>query len=100
MVDVYIAGAGDGCELYQAKVAMFLRDNMPNVRIMNHCGGGNFKRQLRRADKLEAKVAVILGSEEISTNSVTIKDLLNQDTEQCSCDLAQAPAKILQILGL
>ena len=100
MVDVYIAGAGEGCELYQAKVAMFLRDNMPNVRIMNHCGGGSFKRQLRRADKLGAKVAVILGSEEISTNSVTIKDLLNQNTEQCSCELAQAPARILHILDL
>ena len=79
---------------------MFLRDSMPKVRIMNHCGGGSFKRQLRRADKLGAKVAVILGSEEISANSVTIKDLLNQDTEQCSCELAQAPAKILQILDL
>ena len=49
-VDVYVVGAGDDCERYQAKVSMSLRESLPSLRIMNHCGGGNFKRQFRRAD--------------------------------------------------
>ena len=99
-VDVYIAGAGEGAEHYQAQVAMSLREALPQVRILNNCGGGNFKRQLKRADKANARVAVILGSEEISTNSVTIKDLCNQESQQCTCPLDEAASKISQILGL
>ncbi len=99
-VDVYVVGAGDDCERYQAKVSMSLRESLPSLRIMNHCGGGNFKRQFRRADKLNAKVAVIIGSQEIADNLVTIKDLRNQDAPQSTCALTDAASKIKEILGL
>lgn len=42
---------------------------------MQHCGGGNFKKQLKRADKSGAEVAVILGEEEVANQMVSIKYL-------------------------
>lgn len=81
-VDVYVVGAGAGIELHQAALCRKLRQSLPGVRIMNHCGGGNFKKQFKRADKLGARLAVILGDNEIAKNSVTIKDLKNEDNGQ------------------
>ena len=34
------------------KLAELLRESIPGVRVMNHFGGGNFKKQFKRADKL------------------------------------------------
>ena len=63
---------------------------------MNHCGGGNFKRLLKRADKVEAKVAVILGEEELKNGTLTIKDL--RTTEQEVVPEDQAVTLIKRIL--
>ena len=67
---------------------------------MTHCGGGNFKRQFKRADKTGARAAVILGNDEIARGSVTIKDLRNKDSAQSEyalCDAPEALRKILEI---
>ena len=98
-VDVYIVGQGAGATLYQAKVAMALRKALTNVKIMNHCGGGNFKKQFRRADKLGAKVAVIAGESEIQASTVTLKDLINQESEQLSVSLENLPQAVLNMLN-
>ncbi len=99
LVDVYVAGMGEGCELYQAKVAMTLRENLGSLRVYNHCGGGKFKKQLSRADKLQASVAVIIGDDEIAKNSVTIKDLNNPEAPQIQVSLDEASSHIKQILS-
>ena len=98
-VDVYIVGQGAGAILYQAKVAMALRKALTNVKIMNHCGGGNFKKQFRRADKLGAKVAVIAGESEIQASTVTLKDLINQESEQLTVSLENLPQAVLNMLN-
>lgn len=54
-----------------------IRDEMPSLRLMTNHGGGNFKKQLSRADKHGAKVALILGEDEIREGQVTVKDLRN-----------------------
>ena len=59
-----------------------LRDQMPNVKFMMHNGGGNFKKQLKRADQNGAKVALILGSDEIENQQVTVKDLTGKTQQQ------------------
>ena len=60
---------------------------------MNHCGGGNFKRLLKRADKVQAKVTLILGDEEIRNNTVTVKDMASATQETVSRDEAVAVVK-------
>ena len=89
-VDVYVVGTGDGAQLRQAEVAMQLRAALPSLRVMNHCGGGSFKRQFKRADKVGARFAVIIGEQELANNSVTIKDLKDEGFGQKEYALDEA----------
>ncbi len=98
-VDVYVLGSGENSELKMLEVSNLLRDALPTARVMTHCGGGNFKKQFKKADKLGAKVAVIIGEAEIANNSVTIKNMTDKDAEQFECPVAQATDAIAKILG-
>ena len=98
-VDVYVLGMGQDIELHQALVANKLRSSLSNVKIMNHCGGGNFKKQFKRADKLGAKVAVILGDNEIANNTLAVKDLRNQDNPQQELNFEDAVKFIETVLN-
>ncbi|RAK00669.1 histidine--tRNA ligase [Aliidiomarina maris] len=87
-VDIYVSAMGDAAELPAAKIAERLRDDFPTLRVMQHCGGGNFKKQLKRADKSGAEVAVILGEEEVANQMVSIK-YLRADKPQASVSWEQ-----------
>lgn len=52
-----------------------IRDQLPTLRLMTNHGNGNFKKQLGRADKQGAKIALILGEDEINAGTVAVKDL-------------------------
>ena len=45
-VDVYICMAGEGALTAGLLLAEQLRSERPQLRIMTHCGGGNFKKQM------------------------------------------------------
>ncbi len=66
---------GDAAVNAGVKLAEFLRDQIPGLRIQTHCGGGSFKSQFKRADKSLAEYALILGDEEVENNIVNIKPL-------------------------
>jgi len=79
-VDMYLVAVGD--ESYQAmQLAEQLRTALPAVRIETHCGGGSFKSQIKKADKSGAAVAIILGEDELSSNTVQVK-FLRQERPQ------------------
>ena len=98
-VDVYVVGSGENSELKMLEVSSILRENLPSYRIRNHCGGGNFKKQFKKADKCGAKVAVIIGENEIANNTVTVKDMLNQDAPQVEYPVTEAAAAIKELLN-
>lgn len=81
-VDVYVAALGDGAAVHGMMLAEQLRDQMPALKVMTHNGGGNFKKQLKRADQNNAKVALILGTDEIENQQVTVKDLTGKTQQQ------------------
>ncbi|GAM61831.1 histidyl-tRNA synthetase [Vibrio ishigakensis] len=74
-VDVYVVTAGEGTLMAGMKLAEALREQLPELRVMNHFGGGNFKKQFKRADKVGAHVALVLGENEVEQNNVVVKDL-------------------------
>ncbi|MBL1378643.1 histidine--tRNA ligase [Zobellella iuensis] len=80
--DVYVAAAGEGAQAAGFALAERLRDELPGLRVMSHCGGGNFKKQLKRADKSGASIALILGEEEVARGEVTVKYLRGQGEQQ------------------
>jgi histidyl-tRNA synthetase len=76
-VDVYMITAGDNTLSASIQLAEKLRQAIDDVRIMSHFGGGNFKKQFKRADKVGAVIALVLGESEIADNNVVLKDLKN-----------------------
>ncbi|MCH1923323.1 histidine--tRNA ligase [Shewanella sp. C32] len=86
-VDVYVTAMGDSCVAAAMKVAQELRQALPNLRVMSHCGGGNFKKQMKRADKSGAAYALIIGENELAANQVVVKTL-RDDSEQQTVERA------------
>ena len=80
--DVYVTAMGDEAQGYAVQVAEHLRDTLPHVRVMMHCGGGNFKKQLKRADKTGAQIALLLGSQEMQARQVGVKPLRDGQEQQ------------------
>ncbi len=79
--DVYMVSAGEDAAIKAVEIAEILREAAPQVRVVNHCGGGNFKKQMKRADKVGAAIALILGDEEIKNQQITLK-YLRENAEQ------------------
>ncbi|MEZ7861258.1 MAG: histidine--tRNA ligase [Aeromonadaceae bacterium] len=81
-VDVYLCMVGEGTLAAGLKLAEKLRDALPSLRLMSHCGGGNFKKQVKRADKVGAEIALILGEAELASGEIGIKYLREQGDQQ------------------
>lgn len=81
-VDVYIVFAGEGTTLAAFQLAEELRSALPHLRMMTHCSGGNFKKQFKRADKIGARFALVIGESEVEHQQVVIKDLLSGAEQQ------------------
>ncbi|WP_194089832.1 histidine--tRNA ligase [Vibrio hibernica] len=75
-VDVYLVTAGEGTLINGMKLAESLRENVKGLRLMTHFGGGNFKKQFKRADKVGASIALVLGENEVAEKTVVVKDLI------------------------
>lgn len=74
-VDVYMVTAGEGTMMAGMKLAEQLREQVPGLRVITHFGGGNFKKQFKRADKVGAAIALVLGEDEVAAQTVVVKDL-------------------------
>jgi histidyl-tRNA synthetase len=92
-VDVYLALAGAAAERAGLQLAERLRDAVPGLRIETNCGGGSFKSQLKRADRSGARVALILGDDELARGVATLKPL-REATEQHQVPLDELPAAL------
>ncbi|MEL4440206.1 histidine--tRNA ligase [Shewanella algae] len=81
-VDVYVTAMGDDCVIEAMKIAQELREKLPKLKVMSHCGGGNFKKQMKKADKSGAGFALIIGETELANNKVAVKPLRGDGAQQ------------------
>ncbi|MCX8587747.1 MULTISPECIES: histidine--tRNA ligase [unclassified Gilliamella] len=90
-IDIYMISSGDENTISVAQcVAELLRDGLPDKRIVTNYGTSNFKKQFAKADKLGAKIAVIVGENELANQTVTIKNLqTGEQTEVAQSDIVQ-----------
>ncbi|CAG9297465.1 histidine--tRNA ligase [Celerinatantimonas diazotrophica] len=88
VADIYVLGSGKQAAVVTNQLAEQVRDQLPRLRVMNHRGGGNFKKQFKRADKSGAQVALIVGEDEINNEQVTIK-YLRTGTDQVTISQEQ-----------
>jgi len=85
--DIYLAHFGAQAQTYALSAAEQLRD--AGLRVLLHCGGGNFKAQMKKADASGARFAVIIGDDEVSEGRVSLKSLRAQ-AEQVMVTIAEA----------
>ena len=78
-VDVYVVHQGAAASRLAPRVAEGLRDQ--GFDVLQHCGAGNFKAQMKKADASGALVAVIIGDDEAQAGEVSVK-FLREDIEQ------------------
>ena len=57
------------------RLAEELRDALPSLRLLLHCGDGSLKSQLKKADKSGADLALILAEDELQRQVVGVKPL-------------------------
>lgn len=81
IADVYVVAVGD-VQKDAFQLAERLRNELPSLRIIGHCGGGNFKNQLKKADKSTASLALILGEDEVAKSVVAVKFLREDQPQQ------------------
>ena len=75
-----------------------LRDEVANVRILNICGGGSFKSQMKRADKSQAEIALILGDDELDNNVITVKYLRSGNDADKPQQQQLSQAEVIELL--
>ncbi|NNJ72268.1 MAG: histidine--tRNA ligase [Enterobacterales bacterium] len=75
LVDCYIVNSGENATMHALLLAEALRNRWPELKIRTHCGGGNFKKQLKKADNSGAKIALVLGESEIQAKQIGVKYL-------------------------
>lgn len=71
--DVYIVHQGEAAQRLAARVGEQLRD--ANLSVIVHAGSVSLKSQFKRADGSGARVAVILGADEVASNTASVKFL-------------------------
>lgn len=81
IADVYIVAVGD-VQKNALQLAEQIRSEITKLRVINNCGGGNFKNQLKKADKSTANVALILGEDEVAKSVVAVKFLRDEQPQQ------------------
>jgi histidyl-tRNA synthetase len=71
--DVYLVNQGERAERFAFRVAEALRE--AGFGVVQHCGGGSFKSQMKKADGSGAPLAVIVGDEEAQAGEASVKAL-------------------------
>lgn len=99
--DVYVVHQGDEAQRLAAKAAESLRD--AGYAVIVHAGSAGFKSQFKRADASGARVAVILGGDEVANQTAGVKFLRGtaQETEggQQQVPLAQLAEAVGAVLN-
>ncbi|MGH8285900.1 MAG: histidine--tRNA ligase, partial [Steroidobacteraceae bacterium] len=91
--DVYVVATGEQGGAAALEIAERLREQLPGRRIELNLGGGNFKAQFRRADRSGARLALIVGDDEVARGVVGLKPL-RSESGQTDCPVAGLAASV------
>ena len=80
--DLYLITMGEQAGRHGMQLAETLRDALPSLRVTTHCGGGGFKSQFKKADKSNARYALVLGDDELARGEAGLKPLREAGEQQ------------------
>jgi histidyl-tRNA synthetase len=93
--DVYLVNVGELAE--KAAFALAEKLRQAGLQVVLHAGGGSFKSQMKKADRSQARYAIILGDDEVNTQQVGLKPMradASDQQQQLSLDAAIAYLQI------
>ncbi len=77
----YLLAVGDRAVQQALPLAERMRDESPELRLIVDAGQGSFKAKLKRADRSNARFALIIGDAEAEAGTVGVKDLRSNDPQ-------------------
>lgn len=93
--DVYLVNVGELAE--KAAFALAEKLRQAGLQVVLHAGGGSFKSQMKKADRSQARYAIILGDDEVNTQQIGLKPMranAPDQQQQLSLDAAIAYLQI------
>jgi histidyl-tRNA synthetase len=96
--DVFVMAQGDAAQRSALALAEKLRDELPGHGIVLHCGSAKFKTQFRRADESGARVALVIGEEELARGVVALKPLRGAETTQSEYAAGEICTRVAEFL--
>lgn len=91
--DVYVVAVGDAALRRAIVLAEELRGGLGGARVELNLGGGSFKSQLKRADKSNALIALIVGEQELADGNIGLKPLRSAE-DQCTVPMAKVVTEV------
>jgi histidyl-tRNA synthetase len=88
LLHAYLVLVGDEPQRQGVVLAEKLRDEVPGLQLLTHCGGGSFKSQFKKADRSGALLALVIGDDELARGVAGVK-YLRQEAEQQEIALEQ-----------
>ncbi|EHL30166.1 histidine--tRNA ligase [Legionella drancourtii] len=82
---LFIIGTNKEAIVKGLVIAEAIRNAFPALEVIVNTAGGSFKSQFKKADKSGARLALVLGEDELANQKISIKDLRN-GTEQITVD--------------
>ncbi len=93
----YLVISDQECDAYANSVAERCRD--VGIAVCRHIGGGNLGKQLKKADSIRARFAIIIGLNEKNKQSITVKCLSDGQQYHLEGDTIMTELKRLQNNG-
>ncbi|GAB3485327.1 histidine--tRNA ligase [Marinomonas epiphytica] len=81
--DIFIASFGEDAQIASSVLAEQLRSAQGDWTVLRHCGGGNFKNQMKKADRFAAKFTLILGQDEVDQGMCQVKNMATGEQTEC-----------------
>ncbi|MCU7941230.1 MAG: histidine--tRNA ligase [Candidatus Thiodiazotropha sp. (ex Cardiolucina cf. quadrata)] len=96
--DVYLVMIGDRASREGVLLAEWLRSALPTLRLISHCGGGTFKNQLKKADRSQARYALVLGEDEVARREIGLKPMRSEGKQE-QIALSQLETRLAELIN-
>lgn len=74
-IDIFVIFSHKNIELYAIKLSENIRTAFPCRRVQVNFSNGNIKKQFKKANKLGARIVLLIGTIEVQNKTVLMKDL-------------------------
>ncbi len=94
--EAYLCTLSENSLAYAMQIAQRLRT--AGIAAVMHCGGGKLAKQLRNANRAQARMSIIIGENEAENRSASVKDMQTGETFERVplAELARCASKVLK----